>query len=113
MRSSQEERLTEAAVGPPPTAPLLLLVVVALLLIESAVAAALASSARGVALPAHRIWLGEVGLVGELRGVGQPLARLREAERHGFQEAVVPASAPQEGVALRMRHARTLAEALG
>ncbi len=80
---------------------------------DLAVAAALASSARGVALPAHRIWLGEVGLVGELRGVGQPLARLREAERHGFQEAVVPASAPQEGVALRMRHARTLAEALG
>ncbi len=80
---------------------------------DLAVAAAIASSARGVALPAHRIWLGEVGLVGELRGVGQPLARLREAERHGFREAVVPVSAPQEGLALRMRPARTLAEALG
>ncbi len=80
--------------------------------VDLAIAAAIASSARGVPLPAHRLWFGEVGLVGELRGVSQPAARLREAERHGFREASVPASAPRDGSGLRIFGARTLGDAL-
>jgi DNA repair protein RadA/Sms len=81
--------------------------------VDLAIAAAIASSARGIPLPGHRLWFGEVGLVGELRGTSQPLARLREAERHGFREASVPSSVPTEGSGLRLFPARTLAQALG
>jgi DNA repair protein RadA/Sms len=36
--------------------------------------------------------LGEIGLVGEIRGISHPAQRLREAARQGFKRAVVPAS---------------------
>ena len=80
--------------------------------VDLAIAAAIVSSARGVPLPGQRLWFGEVGLVGELRGTSQPLARLREAERHGFREATVPASVPRDGASLRIFPARTLGDAL-
>jgi DNA repair protein RadA/Sms len=57
---------------------------------DLAVAAALASSLRGVALRADTVLIGEVGLSGELRMVGQMPARLREAAKLGFRTAVVP-----------------------
>jgi DNA repair protein RadA/Sms len=36
--------------------------------------------------------VGEVGLAGEVRGVGQVEARLKEAEKMGFERALLPAS---------------------
>jgi DNA repair protein RadA/Sms len=79
--------------------------------VDLAVAAALASSARGRALPADTVYFGEVGLVGEVRGVPGPQARLREAERHGFRRAVAPVSAPTD-TPVAVRGVRTLGEAL-
>ena len=55
-----------------------------------AVAAAIASSLRGVPLRAEAVMIGEIGLSGELRMVGQMQARLREAAKLGFKTAIVP-----------------------
>jgi len=57
---------------------------------DLAVAAAIASSARNRPVRADTVLIGEVGLSGELRLVSQMPARLREASKLGFKEAVVP-----------------------
>ncbi len=60
---------------------------------DLAVAAALASSVFDRALPADAVFLGEVGLGGELRAVGQVERRLAEAARMAFRRAFVPSRA--------------------
>ncbi len=60
---------------------------------DLAVAAALISAARGTALPERAVFLGEVGLLGEVRPVGQAESRLREAVAHGFSAAYLPRAA--------------------
>lgn len=57
---------------------------------DLAVAVAIASSLRGLAVRADTVLIGEVGLSGELRMVGQMPARLREAAKLGFRTAIVP-----------------------
>jgi DNA repair protein RadA/Sms len=57
---------------------------------DLAVATAIASSLRGLAVRADTVLIGEVGLSGELRMVGQMPARLREAAKLGFRSAIVP-----------------------
>jgi DNA repair protein RadA/Sms len=57
---------------------------------DLAVAAAIASSVRNVPLRADTVLIGEVGLSGELRLVGQMPLRLREAANLGFKIAIVP-----------------------
>lgn len=57
---------------------------------DLAVAVAIASSLRGLAVRADTALIGEVGLSGELRMVGQMPARLREAAKLGFRSAIVP-----------------------
>lgn len=57
---------------------------------DLAVAAAIASSIRDLPVRADTVLIGEVGLPGELRMVGQMQARLREAAKLGFRRAVVP-----------------------
>ncbi len=57
---------------------------------DLALAAAIASSMRDVPLRADLVLIGEVGLSGELRMVGQINQRLREATRLGFKTAIVP-----------------------
>lgn len=59
--------------------------------VDLAVAACLASSHRGLPVPADTLYVGEVGLTGELRGVPFLEQRLNEGVRHGFRRAVVPA----------------------
>jgi len=84
--------------------------------IDLAVAVALHASALGRVVPPDLLLFGEVGLVGELRGVSSPLARLKEAERHGFRSAMVPASAVEllssAGSKVRLRGVRMLGEVL-
>jgi len=53
---------------------------------------ALASSFRDRPLPSRTLFLGEVGLAGEVRAVSQPEVRLAEAARLGFVRALVPAA---------------------
>ena len=58
---------------------------------DLAVVAALISSIRDRALPADALFVGEVGLGGEVRAVAGVDRRLSEAARHGFRRAFVGA----------------------
>ncbi len=57
---------------------------------DLAVAAALASAATGQPTHAGAVYFGEVGLSGEVRQVAQSDARLKEAQKLGFERAVLP-----------------------
>jgi DNA repair protein RadA/Sms len=56
---------------------------------DAALAVALTSSAYNRAVPAHTIFLGEIGLSGEIRRVAQAERRIIEAARMGFTSAYV------------------------
>jgi DNA repair protein RadA/Sms len=64
---------------------------------DLAVAAALISSLTGEALPKNMILFGEIGLSGEVRPVSQVDARLKEAEKLGFEAALMPAVSRRSG----------------
>ena len=57
---------------------------------DLAVAAALVSAATGQPTSAGSVYFGEVGLSGEVRQVAQSEARLKEAQKLGFEQAVLP-----------------------
>ncbi|MBT5374317.1 MAG: DNA repair protein RadA, partial [Rhodospirillaceae bacterium] len=57
---------------------------------DLAAAAALVSSLKVQPLPAETVIFGEIGLSGEVRAVGQSDARLKEAAKLGFSEALIP-----------------------
>jgi DNA repair protein RadA/Sms len=62
------------------------------------IAAAVASSFRNRPLPAHTALFGEVGLAGEVRGIGQAALRIREAAQMGFTRCILPSrNVPEEG----------------
>jgi DNA repair protein RadA/Sms len=58
---------------------------------DLALALAVASAAKGLALPADLVAIGEVGLAGEIRKISGVDRRLQEAFRLGFKRALVPA----------------------
>lgn len=61
---------------------------------------AIVSSFRDRPLPQTLIVFGEVGLSGEIRPVPSGQERLREAAKHGFKKAIVPASnVPRQPIA--------------
>lgn len=60
---------------------------------DLAVAAALVSALRDTPLPRDLVLFGEVALSGEVRGVTQTPARLKEAERLGFEHVIMPRTA--------------------
>jgi DNA repair protein RadA/Sms len=75
---------------------------------------AIVSSFRDRPLPRDLMVFGEVGLAGEIRPVPSGQERLREASKHGFKRAIVPAAnAPQKKVAgFEVVAVHNLAEAL-
>jgi DNA repair protein RadA/Sms len=79
------------------------------------VAVAIASSFRNRPVPQGALFVGELGLAGEVRSVTQLSTRLSEAARLGIQLAVIPADLGR-GVeipsGLTVAKAKTLAEAL-
>lgn len=78
-------------------------------------ALALASSLRDVPVLPGLVALGEVGLLGELRGVAGLERRLREAVRLGFTTAIVPSNTRGTFVdtpGLRVHRVGTLREAI-
>lgn len=82
---------------------------------DLAVAVAVASSFRDAPVKADTVLIGEVGLSGELRWVGQMVARLNEAQKLGFRTAIVPRRLRKgepwpEGI--QVQEARSLREAL-
>jgi DNA repair protein RadA/Sms len=82
---------------------------------DLAMAIAMASSYFDKAVPADLAIVGEVGLSGELRAVGQLAARLNEAAKMGFKRVLVPKTRrPVEGLppTLKLIEVRNVAEAL-
>jgi DNA repair protein RadA/Sms len=82
---------------------------------DLAVAVAISSSFRNKAVSADVALVGEVGLSGELRSVGQIEARLNEAAKLGFKRCVLPRSlrrVVQDEAPLELLPARSVAEAV-
>ena len=83
---------------------------------DLAVAVALVSSLRDCSVRADSVLIGEVGLSGELRMVGQMNTRLREAAKLGFRSAVVPRRIRRSGEpyppGIQVIEVRSLREAL-
>ena len=82
---------------------------------DLATACSIASSMRDLPVAADLAMIGEVGLSGELRTVGQLPARLNEAAKLGFRRALVPKTyrlqdAPSDKIEIVM--ARSVGEAL-
>jgi DNA repair protein RadA/Sms len=59
--------------------------------VDLGVVMAVVSSLKNMPLPADMAFFGEVGLAGEIRSVGQPLVRIKEAQALGFGTVVLPA----------------------
>jgi DNA repair protein RadA/Sms len=80
------------------------------------VAAAVVASFRDLTLPAGTVLIGELGLGGQLRPVGQLELRLQEAARLGFRRLVLPRAsglaAVAAGLDLQLLEAGSVAEAL-
>jgi DNA repair protein RadA/Sms len=60
------------------------------------IALSIASSLTDRLIPADTVLLGEVGLAGEVRGVGQTETRLKEARRLGFSKVIIPQDNAQD-----------------
>lgn len=81
---------------------------------DLALLAAVVSSLRDRALPPDLVVFGEVGLSGEIRPIPSGQERLREAAKHGFRRAIVPAAnAPREAIkGMEVVKVKKLSEAL-
>jgi DNA repair protein RadA/Sms len=73
---------------------------------DLAAAAALISSLSGVAIPRHRVHFGEVSLSGAISGVPLMSTRLKEAQKLGFRQAVLPAQGELDTAGLKLKAAR-------
>jgi DNA repair protein RadA/Sms len=85
--------------------------------VDLALVLAIASAKVNLATVPHLVAIGEVGLTGEIRRVGNVPQRLAEAARLGFTEALVPTGCgPVKGTSapagLRVREVADLPEAL-
>lgn len=86
--------------------------------VDLGVAMAIAGAARNETLDPATVWIGEVGLGGEVRSVGSLALRLSEAATLGFKRAVVPQSslrAQEEDLAslpIKLHGIRWLSDAL-
>lgn len=81
---------------------------------DLAVCAALVSSLRNRPLDPQMLVLGEVGLAGEVRAVGQVEPRLSEAAKMGFKTVVLPKGSARrlESTRLELLPVDTLSQAL-
>ena len=77
---------------------------------DLAVAAALVSALSERPLPVDSVAFGELALSGELRPVGHAALRLKEAEKLGFGNALLPASGDAKAQGLRLSRFRTLGQ---
>jgi len=82
---------------------------------DLAAAAALLSSLSGVAIPRHRVHFGEVSLSGAVNATPLMGPRLKEAQKLGFRQAVMPARGELDGAAAKLKlgrisHLRELAD---
>lgn len=83
--------------------------------LDLAACMALVSSAKDAALPADAVFVGEVGLLGQVGRVAFLPQRLKEAARLGFKRAFVPARSVKElsDAGLTLHGVATVAECAG
>lgn len=80
---------------------------------DLAICAALASAQKDRPLPEHTVFVGEMGLLGEVRPVSRLEARLREAAHLGYDRALIPRLEHGIGeVGLEVQELETLADLL-
>lgn len=80
---------------------------------DLALLAAVVSSLRNRVFNQETVIFGEVGLGGEIRPVQSGQERLREAEKHGFKQAIVPfANAPKNFLGIEVRVVKYLHEVM-
>ena len=60
--------------------------------VDLGIIAAIASSYQDKAIDAQTVLFGEVGLAGEIRGISQAEARIKEAGKLGFKRCILPSS---------------------
>ncbi len=60
--------------------------------VDLGIVAAVASSYKEKAIDPHTVLFGEVGLAGEIRGIAQAEARVKEAGKLGFKRCILPLS---------------------
>jgi DNA repair protein RadA/Sms len=71
---------------------------------DLAAAAALLSALYDMPLPQASVMFGEIGLSGEVRSVSRTEARLKEAEKLGFNAAFMPKSGTFKGLTVGLNH---------
>ena len=70
-----------------------------------------ASAAYDKPVPAHTAAIGEVGLTGDVRPVGQMAARLKECLRLGYASVIVPEGTKTDLPGLKLIHVKNVLEA--
>ncbi len=60
--------------------------------VDLGIIAAISSSSRDDVVDAKTVFFGEVGLAGEIRGISQAEARVKEAGKLGFERCILPSS---------------------
>jgi DNA repair protein RadA/Sms len=73
---------------------------------DLAAAAALLSSISNVALGAQDVYFGEISLSGAIRPAGHMLIRIKEAQKLGFNRAVLPAAGELDAAAVKLQLSR-------
>ncbi len=78
---------------------------------DLAIAASVVSSLKNRVFDAETIVFGEVGLAGEIRPVQNGQDRLKEAAKHGFKRAIIPASnAPKQAMGIEIIPLKSIQE---
>jgi DNA repair protein RadA/Sms len=77
---------------------------------DVAVAAAIISSALNAPLPKDAVVFGEMSLSGDIRAVGRSEARLKEAAKLGFSQALAPLAASEGNPPVTVRGLRGVAD---
>ncbi|GJL97443.1 MAG: DNA repair protein RadA [Hyphobacterium sp.] len=77
---------------------------------DVAVAAAIVSSALNAPLPKDAVVFGEMSLSGDIRAVGRSEARLKEAAKLGFSQALAPLAASEGNPPVDVRGLRGVAD---
>lgn len=84
--------------------------------IDLGIACAIASSMRNKPVDENTMIIGEVGLAGEIRGVTNIMQRVKEADKLGFKQCIIPASnydPSMEKLGIKITKVANIVEALG
>ncbi len=84
--------------------------------IDLGIACAIASSMRNKPVDEHTMIIGEIGLAGEIRGVSNIMQRVKEADKLGFKQCIIPASnydTAMDKLNIRITKVSNIVEALG